>query len=426
MNNSVEYIIYWLWLSLRCAPGSKTYATLRKSFDNPYCIYHASEEQLELALAGSRREIRCLCNKDLSDVKKLLDYCVRTGIKLICYDSDEYPASLREIENPPVLLYCLGEMPSAQEKLFVSVVGTRTMSDYGKRMAFEIASDLSIAGAVVVSGLALGIDGCAHAAAMSAKGKTVAVLGNGVDSVYPPQHKRLASYVANNGAVISEYPPASAPEKYNFPTRNRIISAMSQAVVVIEADETSGALITGRKALEQGKKVYALPGNVDEKNSFGISMLIKEGAKPISCADDILDDFNSIYDSKVNIFNLLKRSALAVDIALEKYGVERRREKATKSSSRAKRQENEDKIAIVGEASRSDEQTRTACADVSATLSTLDDKTAEIYNRIPQNEEILLDDILGSEKMSEVMASITMLEVLGLVQNLPGNKVKRT
>ena len=419
MSNSVEYIIYWLWLSLRCTPGSKTYATLRKSFDSPYDVYHASEQQIEVALAGSKRDIRSLCNKELTDAKKLLDYCVRTGIRLICYDSDEYPAPLREIENPPVLLYCLGEMPSAEKKLFISVVGTRSMSDYGKRMAFEIASDLSIAGAVVVSGLALGIDGCAHAAAMSAKGKTVAVLGNGVDSVYPPQHKRLASYVANNGAVISEYPPATAPEKWNFPTRNRIISAISQAVVVIEADETSGALITGRKALEQGKKVYALPGNVDEKNSYGISMLIKEGAKPISCADDILDDFNSIYDSKVNIFNLLKRSALAVDITLEKYGVVGRQKKSDRSQrapfAKEKRQEKGDEIAVSYDARPSkNEQSKAFGEDVSKVLSSLDGRTVDIYNKIPQNAEVLIDDIVGSERMSDVMSSITLLEATTL------------
>ena len=437
MSNTVEYIIYWLWLSMRCSAGSKTYAILRKSFATPYDVYHADEQEIACALEGNSRDFKALCNKELSDVKKLLEYCVRTGIKLICYDSPEYPAALREIEDPPVLLYCLGEIPSSDEKLFVSVVGTRTMSDYGKRMAFEISSDLAIAGAVVVSGLALGIDGTAHAAAISSKGKTVAVLGNGVDSVYPPQHKRLAAFVANNGAVVSEFPPGSAPEKWNFPMRNRIISAMSSAVIVIEADEKSGALITGRKALEQGKKVYALPGNVDEPNSFGISMLIKEGAKPISCADDVLDDFNSIYDSKVNIFNLLKRSALAVDITLEKYGVQCRQKNPLKrkgnSLDKTRNHKNYKEDVHTGsknEYNKTNQASKTIeseiSIDVNSILSGLEPAIINVYNKIPEEREILIDNIVGESKMSDVMSAITMLEINGLVKILPGNMVKRT
>ena len=291
-------------------------------------------------------------------------------------------------------------------------------------MAFEIAGDLAAAGAVVVSGLALGIDGTAHSGALSAKGKTVAVLGNGVDCAYPSAHRKLASAVSSCGDVISEFPPRSSPERWNFPIRNRIISGMSHATVVIEADEKSGALITGRSALSQGRNVYALPGNVDEENTYGITLLIKEGAKPICCADDVLDDFNSVYDGKVNIFKLLKRMPIAMEATLSKYGVQSR----TAKKSNAKCAETIEQVETSKKKLKVEEkrEPKTEKKDNSDMLNALEPAHKEIYDKIPEDGEVEIDVIVGTADVSEVMSALTCLEIYGLVSILPGNKVKRT
>ena len=420
----MEYVIYWLWLSLHCTPGSVTYALLRKSFASPYEVYHATDDEIKEALKEYPMDVKLLCDKDIKSARKLLDYCARTGIRIISYDCDEFPKALRNISDPPVLLYCLGQIPDTDKNAFISVVGTRKMSDYGKRMAFEIASDLATAGAVVVSGLALGIDSVSHAAALNAKAKTVAVLGNGVDSVYPAVHKRLASIVANCGAVISEYPPGSPPDAWNFPTRNRIISGMSEATVVIEADEISGSLITARLAFKQGKKVYALPGNVDEENSHGISMLIKEGAKPISCADDVLDDFDSVFNAKINIFKLLKQKTLSVDAILEHYGVKSRPYK-DKNSVNSNKEKTKSKNKETEKDFNSSENAADSKKKENPILATLDSFSREIYERIPENSNAELDDIVKADDPQEVMTALTLLEMKGLVTFLSGNVVKK-
>ncbi len=425
----MEYTIYWLWLSLHCTPGSVTYALLRKSFASPYDVYHASEDELKEALKEYPMDLKLLCDKDITSARKLLDYCARTGIRIISYDCDEFPKGLRSISDPPVLLYCLGKIPSSDENTFISVVGTRKMSDYGKRMAFEISADLATAGAVVVSGLALGVDGVSHAAAMSVRAKTVAVLGNGVDSVYPSVHKRLASFVANCGAVVSEFPPGSEPQAWNFPIRNRIISGMSDATVVIEADEVSGALITARRAVEQGKKVYALPGNVDEENSHGISLLIKDGAKAISCADDVLNDFDSIFDAKINIFKLLKRKAIPVDSTLEKYGVHSRpyKDKNAIRSDEARRRERAGRNTQLGNSAphAADEPKTEVKKTENPILATLEPFVKEIYGRIPEEGSAELDNVVREDDPQEVMTALTLLEMYELITFLSGNIVKR-
>ena len=422
----MEYTLYWIWLSLCCTPGSNTYALLRRSFSSPREVFCAGEDEIRSALKENPTDLKSIIKKDTEKAKKVLDYCVRAKVKIVSYDSEEYPCGLREISNPPVLLYCLGDIPSDREHLFVSVVGTRKMSDYGKKMAFEISSDLTTAGVVVVSGLALGIDGTAHAAAMSAKGKTVAVLGSGIDCIYPATHNRLATFVANNGAVVTEFAPGTSPERWNFPLRNRIISGMSQATLVVEADEKSGALITGRRALEQGRKVYALPGNVDEENSQGINMIIKEGARPISCADDILDDFNSVYDGKVNIFNLLKKTNFAIDASIKKYGVYSRVYKNANAASplhskNAKKDEAQKSVETV----KALDDTQIADPEIEKILSTLDENTVKVYSKIPYGEGIYMDDISCDDGITDVATALTLLEVSDLVEFLPGNKVAK-
>lgn len=219
---------------------------------------------------------------------------IRDEIKIIKKSSKEYPKVLKEISNAPKQLFVRGELPKNDDMNF-AIVGTRAATEYGKTLAFKIAKELSELGFNIVSGMALGIDTQAHLGALAGNGKTVAVLGSGIDdnSIYPQENLRLAKkIIENNGAVISEYDPELKPEIWYFPERNRIISGLSRGVLVVEAPEKSGTLITVKLALEQNREVFAIPGSIFSKNSIGTNKLIKSGAKLVTSVDDILEELN--------------------------------------------------------------------------------------------------------------------------------------
>jgi DNA processing protein len=214
-------------------------------------------------------------------------------IKKISLQSKEYPAILKEIHDPPKEFYIKGEIIE-QDKTAIGIVGTRKFTQYGKQVTLDIAGELAKLGITIVSGLARGIDTFAHQAALENRGRTIAVLGSGLDkkSFFPPSNYHLGEKISQHGAVISEYPLGVWGTHFTFPQRNRIISGLSLGVVVIEAPEKSGALITAALALEQDREVFAIPGSIYERNSQGTNQLIKLGAKPVTCVEDILDELN--------------------------------------------------------------------------------------------------------------------------------------
>lgn len=220
-----------------------------------------------------------------------LEALAKSGVTALAWDDPAYPALLREIPEAPAILFIRGALTEA-DRWGIGIVGTRNVSAYGREVAEVLSRDLAANRLTVVSGLARGVDGVAHQAALKAGGRTVAVLGSGVDVIYPPEHRRLAQQIAENGAVISEYPLGAQPDAMNFPPRNRIISGLSLGVVVVEADEKSGALITTTYAAEQGRDVFAVPGGIFNKTSRGTNKLIQDGAKLVTCAADILEELN--------------------------------------------------------------------------------------------------------------------------------------
>ena len=223
------------------------------------------------------------------DLDAMMEQLERSDIRVTTLGCSDYPRLLREIAAPPPVLYYRGTLPGDHDAL-VGVVGTRKASPYGREMTISIAGGLATAGVTVVSGMALGIDGIAHAAALEAGGRTIAVLGSGLNHLYPPQNRRLAENIMDQGAVISDYVPEQKVEAANFPPRNRLISGLALGVVVVEAHDRSGALITVDFAADQGRDVFVVPGNVRSRTSAGCNRLLRDGARLVRSADDVLED----------------------------------------------------------------------------------------------------------------------------------------
>lgn len=222
------------------------------------------------------------------DPEILLAGIQQKGIRVLTWEDADYPIRLKQIEQSPPVLYVRGALAPVDE-VAVAIVGTRRMTVYGRQAADELAANLVCNGVTIISGMALGVDAIAHESALKNGGRTLAVLGCGVDIIYPPEHRRLADNIMQNGALLSDYAPGTGPEAVNFPPRNRIISGLSLAVIIIEAGDTSGALITANFAVEQGREVFALPGNINSPQSRGTNRLIQQGAIPLLHPDDVLE-----------------------------------------------------------------------------------------------------------------------------------------
>lgn len=265
---------------------------LRDAFGSLDVAWSAPERELRGVLDERACRAVLLAREQVSPVE-LMRRLEGSGAEVVTVLDDVYPRILREIPGPPPVLYVRGTLPR-QDEPTIAVVGTRRASSYGREATTRIAGELAAAGVTIVSGLAKGIDGFAHRAAIENEGRTVAVLASGVDVIYPPEHRQLAERIAAAGALISDYPPGTRPDAPNFPARNRIISGLSRATIVVEAPARSGALITVGFAADQGRDVYAVPGSILSANSDGTNRLLRQGAIPLTAAADLLEDLNLV------------------------------------------------------------------------------------------------------------------------------------
>ncbi|HEX9060388.1 MAG TPA: DNA-processing protein DprA [Clostridia bacterium] len=280
---------YWVWLSSMPGIGPLKRKRLIESFGDPKLIWEVGSAELKCLDYLRINDVDQLINQKYRDEsERIFEEIYKQGIRVITIQDELYPYYLKNIYDPPVVLYYKGTIQK-NEKM-VAVVGSRKASGYGLKMAEKLSEQLSENGITVISGLARGIDTYAHRGAMKSSGRTIAVLGCGIDIVYPWENKLLMEKITTQGAVISEYIPGVQPRPQNFPARNRIISGASLGVVVIEAGERSGSLITADFALEQGRDVFAVPGNIESSTSIGTNRLIKEGAKIVTCIEDILEE----------------------------------------------------------------------------------------------------------------------------------------
>lgn len=284
---------YYHWLKLVSIDGLGTgkIQRLLKIFHSPEKVFAADRARLsDLQFLSDSLIGKILHPENEEFVNNQLELLDKYGVRLTSIHDEEYPDLLKFIYNPPILLYIKGEI-LPEDNRSLAVVGTRKPTAYGKMVVEIIVRELARAGFTIVSGLAYGIDKYAHQAALSAGGRTVAVFGTGLDTVYPSSHRRLAQEIIQSGALISEFPLRSKIEPWNFPTRNRIISGMSKGTLVIEGQKTSGAILTAKIALDQNRDVFAVPGNINSPQSDGPNMLIKQGAKPVATVEDILEEY---------------------------------------------------------------------------------------------------------------------------------------
>ncbi len=294
--------IYWIWLAECLGAACRDLEPLVTQFGSAYEVFSADESAYYRVPGVSEKTIDKLCRaRELGHAEKILESCIRTGIGVLTYDDPAYPAGLKRLADPPAVLYYRGRLPDLDRRVNVAVVGTRSMSEYGGRTAYKISYELASAGVVVISGMALGIDSVAQAAAMAAGGETVAVLGGGVDVIYPSEHRALYDRIIHRGAVVSEYPPGTPAKGAHFPVRNRIISGLAQGTLVVEADLRSGALITARTALTQGRDLFAVPGEVGSFHAAGANELLHAGANMVLSAQDILKTYSFLYRGVLNM-----------------------------------------------------------------------------------------------------------------------------
>lgn len=280
---------YWVWLSLIQGLGSKKILKLLEKYNTPDKIYNLSKEELlKIDFIGENLANKIIDNSLKISLLEHLEYMEKNNIEIISIFDIRYPKILKEIYDPPICLYVKGNS-QVLNGINLAIVGCRKSTGYGEKAAYYFSYNLSKAGFNIVSGLAKGIDSYSHIGTLAAKGKTIAVIGSGLDNIYPKENIELANkIIKQDGLIITEYPLGTTPKKNNFPARNRIISGLSKAVIVIEAKAKSGTLITADFALEQGRDVFAVPGNINSKNSVGTNELIKQGAIPICNYEDVL------------------------------------------------------------------------------------------------------------------------------------------
>jgi DNA processing protein len=287
-NSLDEKKQFWIALNLVRGIGAVRFRNLLEVFGDAKTAWEAPESKLRSAGLSKKIIQNLIQLRNGIDLAHIQSQIEAHQVTVLTWDDPDYPSRLHEIDQPPPVLYLRGTLTEADEWA-VAIVGTRRVTTYGRQVTEQVATTLAQSGITVVSGLARGVDSIAHQAALNAGGRSLAVLGSGVDRLYPPENQRLAEHMIERGAVISDYGLGTQPEATNFPPRNRIISGLSLAVVIVEASRQSGALITANFAVEQGREVFAVPGNISAPQSQGTNWLIQQGARPMLHPQDVLE-----------------------------------------------------------------------------------------------------------------------------------------
>lgn len=384
---------YWLWLTELSGLKNQTRLALLRHFATPEDVFYADAGEILLTEGMTRQQAAILEDHKLDIADKILADCQRLGIRILTMQDAEYPGRLKNIYDPPCLLYVKGRLPAFDEEAAVAVVGTRDCTPYGISCAEKLGYGLTSGGAVVVSGLAKGIDAAATRGALRAGGVTVGVVGNGLDVRYPYENRYLYEDVAAAGVLLSEYPPGADSAKQHFPARNRIMSGLSVATLVVEAPAVSGALITAETANEQGRDVFAVPGPIDAPTSVGCNRLIRDGAGLVMDAWDILQEYKARFPDKL-------------------------------------RQDGAREVPkVLGYQARQKEEPKPVPPTVSLTHSkvSLTDDQIALMQLLSDEEPILVDDLIEQTGIPtrRVLSALTLLELDNFVRQHSGKRYTR-
>lgn len=412
-------LIHWIWLATRANVSDRVKANLLQHFRDAEDIFYADPEGYSLAEGLTQEGLQSLQDKNLIQAGGILHACDEHGIGVLTFRDAAYPNRLRNIADPPVVLYYKGRLPQFDSLPLIAVVGTRKATPYGlttaKRMGYQIAS----CGGIVVSGMAYGIDGMAMQGALTAGKLVIGVLGCGVDVVYPQSNRSLFADTQRHGCLLSEFPPGTEPFKWNFPKRNRIISGLSCGVLVIEAPEGSGALITARQAAEQGRDVFAVPGNIDMPTCAGSNALLRDGALMAGNGWDVVGEYEAQFPDKIqNRCKPGQQLAYPDEVIRAARDADKPMPKVAQKPKHLGGKQPKEKKEIDNSASSHYIDAETKRPPLTA------DEQA-VLNLVEQGKT-LVDDIMASLDLTAgaVLAALTMLEVKGLVARLPGKRVK--
>ena len=391
-------LIHWIWLATRPSVSDRIKAALVGAFSDAEDVFFGAKEDYAAVDGLSVDGVESLCDKNLTHARQILEQCGKKQIAVCTIRDPEYPARLKQIPDPPLVLYYRGRLSAMEEVPVIAVVGTRKASGYGLSVAQRMGYQIASCGAVCVSGMAAGIDGKAMRGAILAGGSVIGVLGCGVDVVYPKSNRDLYEQTAAQGCILSEFPPETPPAKWNFPKRNRIISGLSNGVVVIEAPEHSGALITARQALEQGRDVFVVPGNVDVDSFSGSNCLLRDGAIYVRDGWDVVSEYESQYKT-------VKRRPGPAEVPPEEVPPQ----VAQKP--------------IVPRENKTSRENRLPAGKPRKILPKLSDTEQAIVDLLVG--ETLVDDIIAETGMSAaaVLSALTVLQIKGIVRQLPGKRV---
>ena len=400
-------LVYWIWLAHRTGVSDRMKAALLAYFRDPEAVYFADEaalEQIPELTAEARASLR---DRDLGPSEKILEVCYQKHLGILTFQDAAYPSRLKNISDPPIVLYYKGQLPAFDSIPMIGVVGTRKASAYGLTVAKRMGYQIGKCGGAVVSGLAYGIDGVAMSGALTAGAMTVGVLGCGPDIVYPLSNRSLFRDVERYGCILSEFAPGQPAAKWTFPKRNRIISGLSCGVVVVEAPEKSGALLTARMALDQGRDVFVIPGNVDMPGFVGSNRLLRDGAIAVSTGEDVLMEYEGLYPGKLP----RTRGPKAEIPKSQPPKTDRAEEKAPVP------QKSDDKTI--------DKALSGPYSDLKETAGSLSPEEQQVYSAI--GEECLVDQVIASAGLGagKVLSILTMLELKGKICRLPGKRVAR-
>lgn len=411
-------LIHWIWFATlpQLKIGQKL--ALLQRFSDPEEIFHTAEAACTQVEDLTQEGRKALCDGDLSLAQKILKECSEKSISILTFGDAAYPRRLKNIADPPLVLYYKGVLPDFESVPVVAVVGTRKATAYGLTTARNMSAQIAACGALVISGAAHGIDAMAMEGAMDAGSKVVGVLGCGVDIVYPKSNSRLFKQVLENGCLMSEYPPGTQPFAWNFPRRNRILSGIASGVLVVEAPEVSGALITARQALEQGRDVFAVPGNIDVTTCTGSNALLQEGASAVFTGWDVVREYEPQYPDAVAKRDVQWSEKAVAPLQAEQTVVKVAQERSVlEKHSRASHASDKKDIDNPAQSNYSGIGTQVAALsqDEKQILACLDSQPRPV------------DAVIAQVNMpaSKVLGSLTMLALKGIVVNHPGKRVSR-